>query len=51
MSKSELEPMMELAIPVLLKSGMLDLFPAEEWLASKSEGRQYMGKKLSEKGH
>jgi hypothetical protein len=50
-SKSELEPMMELATPVLLKVGMLDLFPVDEWIASKSQGRQFMGKKLKELGH
>ena len=43
--------MMELAIPVMLKVGMLDLFPVEEWLASKSEGRQFVGKKVKEMGH
>jgi hypothetical protein len=43
--------MMELATPVLLKVGMLDLFPVDEWIASKSQGRQFMGKKLKELGH
>lgn len=43
--------MMEMAIPTLAKVGMLDLFPVEEWIASKSEGRKYVGRKAKELGY
>lgn len=42
---------MELAIPTMKRVGFMDLFPVDEWLASKSDGRKFVGKKLNEVGH
>lgn len=51
MSKSDLEKMMEIPLPTLAKVGMLDLFPVDEWMAARSEGRKYVGRKAKEMGY
>ena len=51
LSKSDIERMMELAIPTLAKVGFLDLFPIDEWEASNSDGRKFVGRRAKEMGY
>lgn len=51
LSKSDIEGMMELAIPTLARIGFFDLFPVKEWMASNSEGRKFVGKRSEEMGY
>jgi hypothetical protein len=40
---AQLEGAIGMAIPLLKKSGMLDLFPPEEWVQGNNEGRKLVG--------
>jgi hypothetical protein len=51
LSKSDIEKLMELAIPTLVRVGFLDLFPVSEWMASNSEGRKFVGRRAKEMGY
>ncbi|KAF7193923.1 hypothetical protein HII31_04813 [Pseudocercospora fuligena] len=50
-SKEQLEQMMAISIPTLKKSGLLDVFPPEEWIAGTSAGRKFVGQKAKDMGH
>ena len=41
--RGEIEKELELAIPTLIKVGLFDLFPAEDWIAGTNPGRRFVG--------
>ncbi|MCL9780648.1 hypothetical protein M9194_04255 [Vibrio sp. S4M6] len=42
--RADVEQELELAIPVLYKLGLFDLFKPDEWLSQDNLGRNYIGK-------
>jgi hypothetical protein len=43
-ARGELERELELAVPTLIKVGLFDLFPAEDWIRGENPGRRLVGK-------
>jgi len=41
--RGEVEQALTAAIPTLIKVGMFDLFPPEEWINSNNAGRKFVG--------
>lgn len=46
--RGDIELELELSIPTLVKVGLFDLFPVEEWIAGTNEGRRFVGTKALE---
>lgn len=42
--RGEVEHQLALAVPTLLKVGLFDLFPPEEWMRGDNPGRRLIGK-------
>lgn len=40
----ETEQKLKLAVPMLIKLGMFDLFSVEEWISDENSGRRLVGK-------
>ena len=52
LTKDQLEEFLTTPIPTLHKSGLLDIFPPDEWIAGgSSAGRKFVGKKAKEQGY
>ncbi|KAF2168359.1 hypothetical protein M409DRAFT_21111 [Zasmidium cellare ATCC 36951] len=52
LTKDQLEQFLTTPIPTLHKSGLLDIFPPDEWIAGgSSEGRKFVGRKAKEQGY
>ncbi|KAI1300967.1 hypothetical protein EDD11_005909 [Mortierella claussenii] len=47
-ARGDIEKELELSVPTLLKVGLFDLFPAEEWIAGTNPGRRFVGTKALE---
>lgn len=47
-ARGQIESELELAIPTLVKVGLFDLFPPEEWMSGGSPGRGFVGRKAKE---
>lgn len=41
--RSEIQKELKLAIPSLIKVGLFDLFPPDEWINTNNEGRKFVG--------
>ncbi|MBB3175834.1 hypothetical protein [Variovorax sp. Sphag1AA] len=41
--RGEVEKELELSVPTLIKVGLFDLFPAEDWIAGANPGRRFVG--------
>jgi hypothetical protein len=41
--RGQVEKELELAIPTLIKVGLFDLFPVEDWIAGTNLGRRFVG--------
>ncbi len=46
--RGEIEKELELAVPTLIKVGLFDLFPPEDWIKGGSAGRRFVGEKARE---
>ena len=42
--RGEIEQELALAIPTLLKAGLFDVFPPEDWITGNNEGRAFVGR-------
>jgi hypothetical protein len=42
-ARGEVERDLVLAVPTLIKLGLFELFPVEEWLAGTNPGRRFLG--------
>lgn len=47
-ARGEVERELELAVPTLIKVGLLDLFEPEEWIRGDNPGRRFVGEKARE---
>lgn len=47
-ARGDIEKELELSIPTLVKVGLFDLFPAEDWVAGNNAGRRFVGTKALE---
>lgn len=47
-ARGDVEKELELSIPTLVKVGLFDLFPAEDWVAGNNAGRRFVGTKALE---
>lgn len=41
--RGEVENELALSVPTLIKVGLFDLFPAEDWIAGTNPGRRFVG--------
>lgn len=41
--RGEVEKELELSVPTLIKVGLFDLFPFEDWMAGSNAGRRFVG--------
>ena len=41
--RGEVEKELDLSVPTLIKVGLFDLFPVEDWIAETNEGRRFVG--------
>lgn len=41
--RGEVEKELELSVPTLIKVGLFDLFPIEDWIAGTNPGRRFVG--------
>lgn len=41
--RGQVEKELELAVPTLVKVGLFDLFPIEDWIAGNNPGRRFVG--------
>lgn len=41
--RGQVEKELELAVPTLVKVGLFDLFPIEDWIAGDNPGRRFVG--------
>lgn len=47
-ARGEVERELELAVPTLVKIGLLKLFSPEEWISGTNPGRRFVGQKAKE---
>ena len=50
-ARGEVERELELSIPTLIKVGLFDLFPPDEWINGENVGRRFVGSKAKEYIH
>ncbi|HTS22493.1 MAG TPA: hypothetical protein VMN79_11875 [Casimicrobiaceae bacterium] len=47
--RGQVERELELAVPTLIKVGLFELFPPEEWIAGNNPGRAFVGRLARER--
>lgn len=47
-ARGEIERELEMAVPTLVKVGLLDLFTPDEWIDGNNPGRRFVGEKAKE---